>query len=54
MVLRDDKGPARQCPRPFFCQVEAAETGIWLTEVAPHGERAKRLLGAPRFRKQRG
>ena len=22
--------------RPFFCQVEAAETVIWLTEVAPH------------------
>ena len=22
--------------RPFFCQVEAAETIIWLTEVAPH------------------
>ena len=25
--------------RPFFCQVEAAETAIWLTEVAP-GTRA--------------
>lgn len=22
--------------RPFFCQVEAAETGIWLVEVAPN------------------
>ena len=22
--------------RPFFCQVEAVETTIWLTEVAPH------------------
>jgi len=22
--------------RPFFCQVEAVETLIWLTEVAPH------------------
>lgn len=22
--------------RPFFCQVEAVETAIWLTEVAPH------------------
>ncbi|MDD2732639.1 MAG: DEAD/DEAH box helicase family protein [Desulfuromonadaceae bacterium] len=22
--------------RPFFCQVEAIETAIWLTEVAPH------------------
>ncbi|MBX3452794.1 MAG: DEAD/DEAH box helicase family protein, partial [Planctomycetaceae bacterium] len=24
-----------QGPRPFFCQVEAVETVIWLTEVAP-------------------
>ncbi len=31
--------------RPFFCQVEAAETIIWLTEVAPHGDkRAKGIL----------
>jgi type III restriction enzyme len=22
--------------RPFFCQIEAAETAIWLTEVAPN------------------
>jgi type III restriction enzyme len=22
--------------RPFFCQIEAVETVIWLTEVAPH------------------
>ena len=31
--------------RPFFCQVEAAETMIWLTEVArvlPNGERTPR------------
>jgi type III restriction enzyme len=31
--------------RPFFCQVEAAETVIWLTEVArvlPNGERTPR------------
>ena len=26
--------------RPFFCQVEAAETAIWLTEVAPQLGRA--------------
>ena len=25
--------------RPFFCQVEAVETAIWLTEVAPRMER---------------
>jgi type III restriction enzyme len=30
--------------RPFFCQVEAAETAIWLTEVAPHSRHGKRLL----------
>src|SRR6266581_261163 len=31
--------------RPFFCQVEAVETAIWLTEVAPHaGTTGKRVL----------
>jgi type III restriction enzyme len=31
--------------RPFFCQIEAAETVIWLTEVAPHlGKKEKALL----------
>jgi len=30
--------------RPFFCQVEAAETAIWLTEVAPHSKNGKRIL----------
>jgi len=30
--------------RPFFCQVEAAETAIWLTEVAPESRSGKRLL----------
>src|SRR5882724_9206964 len=31
--------------RPFFCQVEAAETAIWLTEVAPHiGVTGRRIL----------
>jgi type III restriction enzyme len=30
--------------RPFFCQVEAAETAIWLTEVAPQSRAGKRLL----------
>ena len=32
--------------RPFFCQVEAVETAIWLTEVAPKaGQVGRRLLG---------
>ena len=31
--------------RPFFCQVEAIETLIWLTEVAPQsGKKEKDLL----------
>ena len=30
--------------RPFFCQVEAAETAVWLTEVAPKSADGKRLL----------
>jgi type III restriction enzyme len=30
--------------RPFFCQVEAVETAIWLTEVAPHNKVGKVLL----------
>ena len=31
--------------RPFFCQIEAVETAIWLTEVAPNaGKTGKRFL----------
>ena len=30
--------------RPFFCQVEAVETAIWLTEVAPQSRNGKRIL----------
>ena len=30
--------------RPFFCQVEAAETAIWLTEVAPGSQGGKHIL----------
>ncbi len=30
--------------RPFFCQIEAVETAIWLTEVAPQSKPGKRLL----------
>jgi type III restriction enzyme len=30
--------------RPFFCQVEAAETAIWLTEVAPQSANGRRIL----------
>jgi type III restriction enzyme len=31
-------------PRPFFCQLEAVETIIWLTEVAPKRAASKGLL----------
>jgi type III restriction enzyme len=30
--------------RPFFCQVEAAEVAIWLTEVAPHTDSGRKVL----------
>lgn len=30
--------------RPFFCQIEAVETAIWLTEVAPRAISGKRIL----------
>jgi type III restriction enzyme len=30
--------------RPFFCQVEAVETAIWLTEVAPNTKTGKGFL----------
>jgi type III restriction enzyme len=31
--------------RPFFCQIEAVEVAIWLTEVARMTEGGKRILG---------
>jgi len=33
-----------QAVRPFFCQVEAVETAIWLHEVAPKSARHRRFL----------
>ena len=30
--------------RPFFCQVEAVETAIWVTEVAPHAGKAGKAI----------
>jgi type III restriction enzyme len=30
--------------RPFFCQVEAVETAIWLTEVAPNERQGRGFL----------
>ncbi|RLS54095.1 MAG: hypothetical protein DWH91_12765 [Planctomycetota bacterium] len=31
--------------RPFFCQIEAVETAIWLTEVASQSKSGKQILG---------
>ena len=36
--------------RPFFCQVEAVETAIWLTEVAPNQRTASACLTISRWR----
>jgi type III restriction enzyme len=30
--------------RPFFCQIEAVETAIWLTEVAPNDKSGKTFI----------
>ena len=30
--------------RPFYCQVEAVETAIWLAEVAPHSKDGRAIL----------
>ena len=39
--------------RPFFCQIEAVETAIWLTEVAPElGRDGDSLPGTPQERQQ--
>jgi type III restriction enzyme len=40
-IQRDDA----QVVRPFFCQLEAVEAAIWLSEVAPEiGKRGRRFL----------
>ena len=39
--------------RPFFCQIEAAETAMWLTEVAPNEKQGKAVPRAPDEREQR-
>ena len=44
-LLKHWRSHAFSSVRPFFCQVEAVETAIWLTEVAPKlGKEAKALL----------
>lgn len=43
-LLRHWRHHAFSGVRPFFCQVEAVETAIWLTEVAPNVKAGKRLL----------
>jgi type III restriction enzyme len=39
------RNPPEETLRPFFCQVEAVETIIWLTEVAPARRRYASILG---------
>jgi len=44
-LLQHWRGDKFSGVRPFFCQVEAVETAIWLTEVAPQlGVEAKKYL----------
>jgi len=43
-LLRHWRHHAFSSVRPFFCQVEAVETAIWLTEVAPHAGRSAAVL----------
>ena len=43
-LLQHWRSPDFSGIRPFFCQVEAVETAIWLTEVAPQTTSGKRLL----------
>ena len=43
-LLRHWRHHAFSSLRPFFCQVEAVETAIWLTEVAPHSKAGKVIL----------
>jgi type III restriction enzyme len=40
-LLQHWRDPSFSGVRPFFCQVEAVETAIWLTEVAPHSKSGK-------------
>ncbi len=43
-LLQHWRGYAFNSVRPFFCQVEAVETAIWLTEVAPGTKEGRRFL----------
>ena len=42
--LQHWRGYAFNIIRPFFCQIEAIETAIWLTEAAPNSGKAGRDL----------
>ena len=43
-LLQHWRNHSFQGVRPFFCQIEAVETAIWLTEVAPQSKRNADLL----------
>ncbi len=54
-LLQHWRQHAFQSQRPFFCQVEAIETIIWLTEVAPKlGKRGEKTLAARQRRQRTG
>lgn len=42
-LLAHWRNPPEEALRPFFCQVEAVETIIWLTEVARKGRQYERI-----------
>ena len=43
-LLRHWRAPRRDGFRPFFCQVEAVETAIWLAEAAPRTAAGRRFV----------
>lgn len=43
-LLQHWRGDSFGSVRPFFCQIEAVDTAIWLTEVAPSDRNGRRFL----------
>src|SRR5262249_82986 len=44
LLLQHWRSHAFETVRPFFCQIEAVETAIWLTEVALTDREGRRFL----------
>ena len=54
-LLKHWRSDGFQGVRPFFCQIEAVETAIWLTEVAPKmGARYGKFWDTSEERQRRG